>query len=217
MAKASSSYRTRFGLGSLKYILARIQKKLQISAVRGSYIHRTSAIEGGSQVVNSTMDRHSFCGYNCVILGADVGGFCSISDNVYIGGSAHPIEYVSSSPVFLSHRDSVKTKFALHDYHHMPRTQVGHDVWIGHGVHVRAGVTIGHGAVIGMGAVVTKDVPPYAIVVGNPAQIIRKRFADDICQRLLASKWWDYSDEILSKVAVDFTDPETFLRNRGLL
>lgn len=209
--------RTNFRFGALRYILARIQKKLSLSAVRESNVDPTSAIEGGSQVVNSIMGRHSFCGYDCVILNADVGSFCSIADCVYIGGSAHPMEFVSTSPVFLSHRDSVKTKFSRHEYHNMPRTTIGHDVWIGHGVHIRAGVTVGHGAVIGMGAVVTRDVVPYTLVGGNPAQTIRPRFETQTAQALLASQWWLMNDDELHAVAVDFTDPEAFLRKRGLI
>jgi chloramphenicol O-acetyltransferase type B len=202
---------------SLIYLIARIQKKLRLSAIRDSKVHPTSAIEGGSQVVGCSMDRHSFCGYNCVLLNADIGGFCSISDNVYIGGSTHPMEFVSTSPVFLSHRDSVRTKFSRHEYYHMPRTTVGHDVWIGHGVHIRAGVSIGHGAVIGMGAVVTRDVAPYTVVGGNPAWLIRDRFEPRITKALLASEWWDMPDDNLRAAAADFTDPETFLHKIGLI
>ena len=99
-------------------------------------------------MVASTMARHSFCGFDCVILNSEIGAFCSISDNVYIGGSQHPMHFVSTSPVFLKHRDSVKTKFAKHDYTNMPHTIIGNDVWIGHGAKIRAGVKIGHGAVV---------------------------------------------------------------------
>ena len=217
MTKSEQSVRTRLNLGTVKYIFARLQKKLRISAVRGSDIHPTSAIEGGSQVVNCNMDRHSFCGYDCVLLSVDIGRFCSISDNVYIGGSAHPMHFVSTSPVFLSHRDSVKTKFSWHDFHHMPRTTIGHDVWIGYGVSIRAGVTIGHGAVIGMGAVVTKDVAPYSVVGGNPAKPLKPRFPEAVASALLVSEWWNYSDEDLKAAAINFNHPETFLKTRGLL
>jgi len=215
--KFEDTKRTTFRLSALKYILARLQKKMKLSAVRDSEIHHTSKIEGGSQVIDTVMDRHSFCGYNCVLLNANIGSFCSISDNVYVGGSAHPTHFVSTSPVFLAHRDSVKTKFSRHQYYSMPRTTIESDVWIGHGVHIRAGVTIGFGAVVGMGAVVTKDVPPYTVVGGNPARQIKLRFPEAIANGLLASKWWTFSDEELRHVAKDFTTPEAFLSKRGLL
>ena len=72
---------------------------------------------------------------------------------------------------------------------------VGNDVWIGYEAIILAGVTIGDGAVVGARAVVTKDVPPYAIVGGVPAKLIRKRFSDGVIQRLLALKWWDWPVE----------------------
>lgn len=201
---------------SLIYALARIQKKMRGSAIRNSFIDKTSAIESGSQVVNSSFDRHSYCGYDCVILNCSLGGFCSISDQVYIGGSAHPMHFVSTSPVFLSHKDSVKTKFSRHEFSSMPRTTIGNDVWIGHGAKVRAGVTVGHGAVVGMGAIVTRDVRPYAIVAGNPAREIGRRFDDETIDALLKSEWWNFEDSKLRAAANDFTDPAVFLLNEKM-
>lgn len=79
-------------------------------------------------------------------------------------------------------------------YQHLPfhDTVVGHDVWIGHGATIMPGVTIGSGAVIAARAVVTRDVPPYAIVGGNPATVIRQRFSDEDISDLLALAWWDW-------------------------
>ena len=200
----------------IQYIISRVFLKLKMSAIRNSHIHPTSKIESGSQVVNTHMDRHSFCGYHCTLLNCDIGGFCSIADQVYIGGSHHPIHFVSTSPVFLKHKDSVKTKFALHDYSHSPRTTIGHDVWIGHGAKIKAGITIGHGAVIGMGAIVTKDVAPYAIVAGNPAKLIRQRFDKDTIVALLKSEWWQASDTELKSMGKYFNEPEAFLKYKEL-
>lgn len=72
---------------------------------------------------------------------------------------------------------------------------IGSDVWIGYEAVILAGVTVGHGAIIGTRAVVTKDVPPYTIVGGVPAKPIRKRFADDVIEKLLALRWWDWPAE----------------------
>ena len=195
----------------IRYYFARALNKARMSAIYNSHIDPTSAVESGSQVVGSSMDRHSFCGYDCTILNCDIGGFCSIADQVYVGGSHHPIHFVSTSPVFLSHRDSVKTKFAKHDYSHQPRTIIGHDVWIGHGAKLKAGITIGHGAVIGMGSIVTKDVAPYAIVGGNPGRVIRHRFDDEMIQALLKSAWWEKNDKELLRLGHVFNDPKQFL------
>ncbi len=202
---------------SIVYLLGRLQKKARLSAVKSSSIHRTSVVEAGCQIVSCRIERHSFCGYDCVILNAEIGMFCSIADQVYIGGSQHPMHFVSTSPVFLSHRDSVKTKFSRHIYQSMPKTVIGNDVWIGFGAKIRAGVSVGHGAVIGMGSVVTSDVAPYAIVAGNPAREIRRRFSPEICDGLLRSEWWLYSDKILTNCARNFNNPDNFLKEQGLL
>lgn len=195
---------------SFTYMLSRVIKKLRFSSISGCQIHPTSVIESGSQVVNTVMDRHSFCGYDCTILQCRIGAFCSIADNVYIGGSKHPMHFASTSPCFLSHKDSVKTKFAKHDYYELPQTIIGADVWIGHGAKIKAGITIGHGAVIGMGAIVTKDVPPYAIAGGNPSKIIKFRFEKELRDKLLKSKWWLLEDEALRALGPYIPNPEQF-------
>ncbi|RUX91838.1 CatB-related O-acetyltransferase [Mesorhizobium sp. M7D.F.Ca.US.004.03.1.1] len=74
-------------------------------------------------------------------------------------------------------------------------TEIGNDVWIGRRAIIMPGITIGDGAVVGAGSIVTKDVAPYAIVAGNPAKLIRNRFTDDQIARLLAIRWWEWSDE----------------------
>ncbi|HTN62753.1 MAG TPA: CatB-related O-acetyltransferase [Devosia sp.] len=199
------------------YAAARLRKKSQLSAVKNTHLGFDTKIEAGSQVVDTTLGRHTFCGYNCTILNADIGSFCSIAQDVCIGGAAHPTHFVSTSPVFLSHRDSVKTKFSRHEFVHLPQTLIGHDVWIGYGAKIKSGVTIGTGAVIGMGAVVTRDVPPYTIVAGNPAREIRKRFEPRLIEALLQSSWWEFDEDRLKSAAALFVDPEAFLRAEGLL
>jgi carbonic anhydrase/acetyltransferase-like protein (isoleucine patch superfamily) len=77
-------------------------------------------------------------------------------------------------------------------------------VWIGHGAIVLAGRSIGTGAVVGAGSVVTRDVPDYAIVAGNPARVIRQRFPDAIAARMQALAWWDWPHEELRTALADF-------------
>lgn len=83
---------------------------------------------------------------------------------------------------------------------------IGNDVWIGTGAIILKGVNIGDGAVVAAGAVVTKDVPPYTIVGGVPANVIRKRFSDELTERLLAVKWWEYGPNVLK--GLDISNPE---------
>jgi len=91
------------------------------------------------------------------------------------------------------------------------RTGVGNDVWIGNGAKIRGGVSIGNGAVVGAGAVVTKDVDPYAVVAGVPAEFIRYRFDESVRRRLEATRWWDWPEEKLKVLSRDFNDPIRFL------
>jgi hypothetical protein len=100
------------GVEYLLYFFARVQKKIQLSASWNSIIHPTSVVSAACQLIDSNFSRHSYCGYSCTILNAEIGSFCSISDNVIIGGTGHPLRFVSTSPVFLSHKDSVKSKYA---------------------------------------------------------------------------------------------------------
>ncbi|MEP6356999.1 MAG: CatB-related O-acetyltransferase [Hyphomicrobiales bacterium] len=204
-------------LTNLRYILARALKKAQISAIKSSNIDPTSKIEAGSQVSNLKMGRHSYCGYNCTLINVDIGSFCSIADQVYIGGAGHPSHFVSTSPAFLKHKGNPKKTYSLHSYSHQPQTYIGHDVWIGHGAKIKAGIKIGDGAIVGMGSIVTSDVQPYSIVAGNPARLIRARFDTAIVNALLESQWWNYDDVTLTEAASLFTDPTDFLKSKGLI
>lgn len=195
----------------VSYLYAKLLKKLRGSAIRNSDIHKTSKVEAGSTVVNSTFDKHSFCGYDCEILDCDIGSFVSIASGVIIGGGMHPVDWVGMSPVFYSGRDSIKAKFSEFDRDAILRTYIGHDVWIGRNALIKQGVTIGTGAVVGMGSVVTKDVEPYAIVGGAPAKLIRYRFDAETRTALLKSEWWNFEEEQLHDCAKDIRDPKLFL------
>lgn len=196
---------------NIRYFLARAMKKAFISAVRDSCINSTSKIGAGGTIVNSKFARYSFCGYNCTIINCDVGAFCSIANDVNIGGAEHPSHFVSTSSIFLSHKDVFKRKFASHRYLPSPKTRIGNDVWIGAGVNIKGGVEIGHGAIVGMGSVVTKDVAPYAIVGGNPAKLIRMRFDEHVVNFLVRTEWWNFSDAELTLAGAYFNDPASFM------
>lgn len=196
---------------SLQYIWAKVFKKIRGRAILNSKIHKSSKIESGSHIVNSSFARHSFCGYDCEIINCDIGSFCSIANNVTIGGSQHPLEWVSTSPVFRAGRDSVVKKYSEHVFKDDKRTTICHDVWIGEKALIKQGVTVGTGSVIGMGSVVTKNVDPFTIVAGCPAKMIRRRFDDVIINKLQEIKWWEFTDEELLKYAPFFINPQSFI------
>lgn len=199
----------------LKYIFTllifKLFKKSRLFGARESSIDPTSKLESGTLFYFSSIDRHSFCGYDCDISHTDIGSFTSIANSVVIGGGRHPMEWVGMSPVFYEGRDSVKAKFATHCREPNRRVKIGHDVWIGRSAIVLPGVEIGSGAVVGAGSVVTKTVPPYAIVAGNPARLIRYRFDEPVVNRLLTSQWWHRKDTDLHRLGPYFNDVNGFL------
>ena len=120
-----------------------------------------------------------------------IGNFCSIAQNVSIQEFNHDYKRTTTYGMnyfFFSRnfKDDVVTKGDV---------VISDDVWIGSNSVILSGVSIGRGAIIGAGSVVTKDVPPYSIVVGNPAKVLKKRFDDDMINRLENSKWWEWNDE----------------------
>jgi chloramphenicol O-acetyltransferase type B len=195
------------------YIFSKLIKKLHLPAIKDSTFGFDSKVEASSLVVSSTFGKHTFCGYDCEIINCDVGSFCSIANRVIIGGGEHPLDWVGTSPVFYSGRDSVKTKYSSFERNPIKRTSIGCDVWIGHSALIKQGVHVGHGAVVAMGAVVTKDVAPYSIVGGNPARLIRYRFNQEIIDGLLASQWWNENPEKLHEHAVNIRNPIAFIRS----
>jgi acetyltransferase-like isoleucine patch superfamily enzyme len=151
---------------------------------------------------------------------ASVGRYVSIAPGSSFGEGEHPVDWLSSHPFaygreavwedFLARRGETYTALELpHERKRMGIT-IGNDVWIGARAYLRGGVTLGDGAIIGANAVVTKDVPPYAIVVGNPGRIIRMRFADGVIEALLALQWWEYCCADFD--GIDLRDVETSIR-----
>ncbi len=145
--------------------------------------------------------------------GTKVGRFCSIGKKCEIGVVRHPLDRLSTSPVsyhLAFHFPDQDGLFPQVEFDRFQTTTIGSDVWIGSMAVVVRGITIGHGSVIGAGSIVTKDVPPYAIVGGSPAKIIRYRFSEDIIERLLASEWWNLPADQLAEI--DFVDVEKALK-----
>jgi len=124
-----------------------------------------------------------------------IGKYCSIGSGAVFmmgGNQGHRYDWVSTFPFFYQ---ANIFKQAKDSYQKTGDTIIGHDVWIGSEAMIMAGVTIGSGAIIAARAVVTKDVEPYAIVGGNPAEFIKYRFKNEKIETLLKLKWWDWSEE----------------------
>ena len=194
------------------YFLAKFIKKMHIPSFDNCNIDSTAKAASGSSLARVTMGRYSYVGCYTRITDAEIGSFCSIGDNCEIGGGIHPMDTVSTSPVFLQGKNILKKNFSHIPFEPSKTVQIGHDVWIGDGVFIKAGVKVGNGSVIGAHAVVVHDVEPYSIVAGVPAMIIRKRFDDSTIHDLLELKWWDFSDEEINKHADAFANPNDLIK-----
>lgn len=197
----------------LSYLYAKFFKKIvRGKCVINSVIDKTAKINSGATIVDSTIGRYTYSCYDDEIVNCEIGSFCSISDDVIIGGAEHPLFWVSTSPVFQDVKHSgPRKRFSRHHFEGIAKTIIGNDVWIGKRVIVKAGVRICDGAVVGAGAVVTKDIPPYAIVAGIPAKVIKYRFDEQTIQGLLNSKWWELPEDELSYYAENIPDVNRFL------
>lgn len=196
---------------NIKYIFSKFIKKVYIPAVRDSKLDKTSKVCSGSHIVNSSIGRYSYIGNYSTVINARIGSFCSIADNCIIGGASHPINWVSTSPVFYKGKNILKKNFSNHEYQSTKITNIGSDVWIGNNSLIKSGVRIGDGAVIGMGAIVTKDVGEFEIWAGNPARLLRKRHTDECIEKLNTIKWWEWDDQTLEIRAKNFNDIEKFI------
>lgn len=149
---------------------------------------------------SAKLGNYSYIGTSTVLHCAIVGKFCSISDYCVIGLPSHNINTISSSPIFSGIRNGTKTSWVTKNKPLKPmNVTIGNDVWIGYRAMIPSHVTIGDGAVIAAGSVVVKDVPPYAIVGGVPAKIIKYRFSQDVIDKLLEIRFWNKTDEEIKK------------------
>jgi len=186
-------------------------KKLKIGYM--SYAKRSSfglynTLQDNVILIDSKIDDFTYIASGTSISKAKIGKFCSIGSSCKIGLGKHPTkDFVSTHPAFFSKQKKAQKTFSDKDY--FQETQpitIGHDVWLGSNVIIVDGVNISSGAIVAAGSVVTKDIPPYAIVGGVPAKIIKYRFEKEDIEKLLSTKWWDFKIEFIQDNFKSFHD-----------
>lgn len=207
----------------------------QVTLGGASLIERPAQLIGHARIRNCRIGAFSYFNgdLGAAAYDAIIGRFCSISGA--IGPPDHPVDWFSTHP-FVFMRSALVARYKQmpdlmrwmpdgtesYAYERIAETRIGHDCWIGTGAVIKRGVTIGDGAVIGSGAMVIRDVPPFAVVVGSPARVVRLRFSEAIIERLLKLQWWFY-DIAEHKHLVDYSKVEQTLevlesfRNEGRL
>lgn len=190
-------------------------EKIQ-SSLLNSKISSKVNIAGPSQIIDSEIGDYSYVSMNSIILLTKIGKFCSIGPNLMCGWGVHPTTGLSTSPAFYSLGKQASITFSKENkiIERLP-IKIGNDVFIGMNVTILDGVIIGDGAIIGAGTVVSKDIPPYAIAVGSPIQIIKYRFKPEIIEKLLKIKWWDFKDQELYEVEKHFYNIEEFIKKHS--
>ncbi|MEL7122119.1 MAG: CatB-related O-acetyltransferase [Bacteroidota bacterium] len=163
-------------------------------------------------ISNTQIGKGTYISQNAYVSLAKIGRFCSIGPNLICGWGIHPTQALSTSPSFysvnspnglsLSEKNKVIERKII---------EIGNDVFIGMNVTILDGITIGDGAIIGAGAIVSKDIPPYAIAVGAPIQIIRYRFSESEIKKFLKIQWWNFEPSELKEVEKHFFEINKFI------
>jgi len=188
------------------------------ASIHDSRFGRYTQVGEQTKLNDVTLDDYSYiCEFGDAIS-TDIGKFTNIAAMVRINPGFHPLERPTQH-----HFTYRAQQYGLADeddaeffaWRRRQRVRIGHDVWIGHGAILMPGIRVGNGAVIGSGSIVTRDVPAYAIVGGNPARPIRQRFNRAIAEEIEAIAWWDWDHERLQESLDDFKDLRRFLARHG--
>lgn len=199
-------------------------KSKNVKFSSGVNITKNSKFEGMNSLgkdtyFNGEMGYGTYIGANCNI-NALVGRYCCIADDVRVYVGTHPIKWGSINPMFYSTKKQNGYSYVNEDLFEEEKfvdeakkygVIIGNDVWIGARVTILGGLKIGDGAVVGAGAVVTKDVPPYTIVGGVPAKIIKMRFDEETVCKLLDYRWWAKPQEWIKNNALYFNNIEELI------
>lgn len=201
-----------------------IKRNIEIgrhTKVRMAKIEEYVRIGNFDNVQCGDIKSYTYLGDYCELPQTSIGKFCSIAGHVILAAGNHPMSYVSTSPYTydVMHGSFTNRKLYLDEFYYTDDEKrylckIGNDVWIGTGAILVCGskaLHIGNGAVIAAGAVVTKDVPPYAIVAGNPAKVLRYRFSNEVIEKLEKQKWWDKDQEWIKSHVNDFINVNMYL------
>lgn len=205
---------------TLCYRIANLGKsRISSSAIilRNCHFEGHNAVGDNTYLSGTSFGYGSFVGFGCEFSNCKIGRYCSLGSNIRVVSATHPVNgFISTHPAFFS--DTYwfhyvkKSKFKEHLTNNEGyECTIGNDVWIGDNVLVRGGSKIGDGAIIAMGSVVLHDVPPYTIVAGVPAKEIRKRYPEEIIEKLQTIQWWNKPVEWIESNADDFADEKGFI------
>jgi phosphonate metabolism protein (transferase hexapeptide repeat family) len=181
-----------------------------INSEIGDYVD----LYANTMMLDSSIGDYSYIAGNSKVIYSTIGKFCSIANSTVINPGNHPQWRVTQHHCTYRSREygfDVKDDDDFFQWRRDDACHLGHDIWIGHGAIILAGVKIGTGAIIGAGAVVTKDVPDYSVAVGVAAKVIKKRFTDDIIQKILKTEWWNWDRETLESRFEDLKNLDLFL------
>lgn len=177
------------------------------ASLQGAKLGAYCEVGARTILLDVVMGDYSYVVNDAQITYTTIGKFCSIAAMTRINPGNHPMHRATqahftyrASAYFPGESDEAE----FFEWRKSHRVHIGHDVWIGHGAIVLPGRSAGTGAVIAAGAVVTKDVPAYTIVGGNPARPIKRRFSEDIADRLARLTWWDWDHDALRAALPDF-------------
>lgn len=196
----------------IKFLLKNFYRPLTFFFLRKNsifyknFIFKNSKIQGFNlfnnnvNIVDCQIGLGSYVGNNVNLFSVHVGKFCSLGSRIYIGFGQHPINQITTHPSFYSLKCQSGFTFVKEDksedfnYSNGFLNIIEDNVWVGSNVIVLPGVRICEGAIVGAGSVVVKDVPPYSIIAGNPARIIKFRFSEQEIENILLRKMWSSND-----------------------
>lgn len=200
-----------------------IEKKVNVDHL--SHFEGFNRLAMGCGIYNTFIGYGSYVGAETKLENVRVGRYTCIGPRVRIIIGEHPLDFVSMHPAFYSTRCQAGFSFVkeqrIEEFRYIDKGEnvsviIGNDVWIAADCRILEGVTIGDGAAILAGAVVTEDVPPYAIVGGVPAKIIKYRFSEEKIQELLKIKWWRLNVEVLKENVNTFMNIDDFIERLSI-